>query len=325
MTADDTATSPSPGTTVCPRADDNGRAAQHYIHTVTSSCAERHDRALEPCELSFDFSVHNMFTTWHAGASLHVLPANRVMNAVKFARTERLTVWNSVPSLVGMLRQVKALAPGVLPDLRVTVLGGEQLPEAVVSAWRSAAPNSAIHNIYGPTEPTVCCLKQGVGEPTAPTPGRDSVAIGVPLRATRRRSWTRRARRWPMAPPASWPSRVCSCRRLPQRSELSRERFPRCRPALVPHGRPGHARHAGRVHWLGRIEPGEDPRPHLELEEVDAHVRQAARADFAATVACPCGGRRAGPGGFRRRNPRRVDQVVAELRARLPPTWCPAA
>ena len=139
------------------------------------------DRALEVCELSFDFSVLDMFATWQVGASLHVLPANRVMNAVKFARESRLTVWNSVPSLVGMLNQIKALKPGALPDLRLTVFGGEPLPVDTVEAWQQAAPNSVVYNLYGPTEVTVSCLSQPVTDPLPVTPKRNVIAIGSPF------------------------------------------------------------------------------------------------------------------------------------------------
>ena len=60
-------------------------------------------------------------------AQLHVV-------AVKFAVDSGLTVWNSVPSLAGMLRQIKALKPASLAGLRLTVFGGEQLPVGVVTA-----------------------------------------------------------------------------------------------------------------------------------------------------------------------------------------------
>lgn len=69
------------------------------------------------------------------------------MNAVKFMQKNELTVWNSVPSLAGLLRQVKALAPNSLAGVRITVFGGEQLPGTTVEAWRLAAPNSTIHNL----------------------------------------------------------------------------------------------------------------------------------------------------------------------------------
>ena len=120
-------------------------AARHYVRAICAMLGLLPtDRALETCELSFDFSVHNMFATWEAGAALHILPAARVMNAVKFARESQLTVWHSVPSLAGMLRQITALGPNSLPGLRVTVFGGEALPSATARAWQAAAPNSRI-------------------------------------------------------------------------------------------------------------------------------------------------------------------------------------
>ena len=95
-------------------------SARHYVASITRTLELRaSDRALETCELGFDFSVHNMYATWEAGASLYLLPATQVMNAVQFARDTALTVWNSVPSLAGMLAQLKTLAPGRLPGARV--------------------------------------------------------------------------------------------------------------------------------------------------------------------------------------------------------------
>ena len=137
-------------------------AARHYVTMITDYLGlKASDLALETCELSFDFSVHNMFSTWQVGASLYILPATTVMNAVKFARNSGLTVWNSVPSLGGMLRQLKALAPDSLAGLRITVFGGEQLPASTVAAWQVAAPNSAIVILYGPTEAKVFCWVSG--------------------------------------------------------------------------------------------------------------------------------------------------------------------
>ena len=127
-------------------------SARHYIQNVTRWLGlGPDDRALETCELSFDFSVHNMFSTWEAGACLHILPANQVMNAVRYVQEAQLTVWNSVPSLAGMLRQVGVLKPGSLASLRKTVFGGEPLTETLVGHWRDAAPNSEVANLYGPT------------------------------------------------------------------------------------------------------------------------------------------------------------------------------
>lgn len=139
------------------------------------------DRVLETCELTFDVSVHNMFVTWMAGAALYVLPPTQVMNAIRFVKTHALTVWNSVPSLVGMLRQIKALAPGSMPTIRKALFAGESLTTGIVESWRSAAPNSTVYDLYGPTEATVFCMHHVVGSPARVTPGRDLISIGKAL------------------------------------------------------------------------------------------------------------------------------------------------
>jgi D-alanine--poly(phosphoribitol) ligase subunit 1 len=139
------------------------------------------DRTLEVTELGFDVSVLNMFATWQACASLHVLPAVRVMNAVGFAREQRLTVWSSTPSLIALLRQIKALAPGALPDLRLAMFIGEPLSTAALEAFHGAAPSCIIEDLYGPTEATVVNTGQRIERSCVITPGRDLVSIGMAL------------------------------------------------------------------------------------------------------------------------------------------------
>lgn len=143
------------------------------------------DRTLEVTELGFDVSVMNMFATWQAQASLHVLPAVRVMNAVGFAREQRLTVWSSTPSLIALLRQVKALAPGALPDVRLAVFIGEPLSAATIEAFRAAAPSCIVDDLYGPTETTVVNTGQRIEANAVFTPGRDVASIGTALPGNR--------------------------------------------------------------------------------------------------------------------------------------------
>lgn len=157
-------------------------AVHHYVSMITDYLGlVSSDRVLETCEINFDFSIHNMFSTWAVGASLYILPASEAINAIRFAKAESLTVWNSVPSLAGILNQVKALKPRSLDQLRITVFGGEQLPRGIVNSWKEAAPNSAIFNLYGPTEATVFCMATCVGESLNMLTNRDVISIGRAL------------------------------------------------------------------------------------------------------------------------------------------------
>jgi len=73
------------------------------------------------------------------------------------------------------------LTCGAFPSLRYSGFCGEPLPVASAEAWRSAAPNSVIANFYGPTEATVACLAQLYSVPPPITKERGIVAIGKPF------------------------------------------------------------------------------------------------------------------------------------------------
>ena len=47
------------------------------------------------------------------------------------------------------------LKPGCFPMLTHSMFCGEQFPVDIAKAWRLAAPNSTIENLYGPTETTI--------------------------------------------------------------------------------------------------------------------------------------------------------------------------
>lgn len=266
-------------------------AFRHYVAAVNATLGMGpDDRVLGVSELSFDVSAHNMFATWEAGAALHMLPAAATMNAVKFARNAGLTVWNSAPSLAGMLRQVRALAPGSLPSLRVTAFGGEPLPAATVAAWRQAAPGSAIFNVYGPTEATVGCLAQQVGEPLEVTPGRDVIAIGMPFPGTEARIAGEDGQPFADGTPGEL---LIAGEQLAagylDTPALTAARFP------VIAGKRWYRTgdlalrdEAGRFHCLGRIDNQVKVFGHrIELDEIDAHLRHASGVDLVSAVAWP--------------------------------------
>ena len=140
------------------------------------------DRISQRHELSFDFSVLDLFITWFSGASLHVVPASQLMGPSRFIRERQLTAWFSVPSAVAFMRDMKMLTAGAFPSLRYSAFCGEPLPAASVRAWQGACKNSVIDNIYGPTEATVACLGQRCSEPFVVTEERGTIAIGKPFR-----------------------------------------------------------------------------------------------------------------------------------------------
>jgi len=139
------------------------------------------DRVSQRHELSFDFSVLDLFITWLSGASLHVVPASQLIGASRFIRERELTTWFAVPSSVTFMRDMKMLTPGAFPSVRYSAFCGEPLPASSLRAWQEACQNSVIDNIYGPTEATVACLGQRCSEPLVVTKERGTIAIGKPF------------------------------------------------------------------------------------------------------------------------------------------------
>jgi len=139
------------------------------------------DRISQRHDLSFDFSVLDLFVTWFSGASLHVIPATQLMGPSRFIREHQLTVWFSVPSVIAFMSEMKMLTAGAFPSLRYSAFCGEPLPTASVRKWQEACPNSVIDNIYGPTEATVACLGYNCAAELLATEERGTVAIGRPF------------------------------------------------------------------------------------------------------------------------------------------------
>lgn len=113
------------------------------------------DRASQAFQMTFDVSVHDLFTTWSHGACLCSIPHRQLMAPARFIQDKRLTLWYSVPSVIMFLSRMRMLKPGMFPTLRMSFFAGEVLPAGLASQWQAAAPNSIVENLYGPTEATI--------------------------------------------------------------------------------------------------------------------------------------------------------------------------
>lgn len=116
-------------------------------------------RYIQLCELVFDPSVHDMFVCWANGGCLYVPETVDPLFNADFVKRHQITHWNSVPSSAGFMQQMRKLAPGAFPSLRVSLFGGEPLPRSLALAWMRAAPNSRVLHMYGPTEATIACTR----------------------------------------------------------------------------------------------------------------------------------------------------------------------
>jgi non-ribosomal peptide synthetase component F len=115
------------------------------------------DRMSQMFDMTFVLSVFDMFMAWERGAYVCCPSQKTLIKPGKFVRDMELTVWFSVPSTVGFMKQLGMLKPRQYESLRLSLFCGEPLPVSSATAWLEAAPNSILENLYGPTELTISC------------------------------------------------------------------------------------------------------------------------------------------------------------------------
>lgn len=253
-----------------------------------------HDRFSQMSDLSFDWSVHDLYVCWEGGACLVSIPEASHLAPAKLIRAERLTMWASVPSTVGVMLSMRMLKPGAFPALRGSVFCGEPLPAVSADAWQRAAPQSIVENLYGPTETTVAITRYRWQAATSPAQCQGGI---VPI------GWMFPGQRGcvvdsGLAPvPAGTPGELClagsqvalgywkdpgeTARRFVTVPGLGDTRWYRTGD-LVREGEDGC------LYYLGRLDDQVKIRGYrVELQEIDHAVRQASGADLVMSVAWP--------------------------------------
>ncbi len=139
------------------------------------------DRCSQTFDLTFDLSVHDLFTCWDAGATLCPY-AERSLTPATVVDEMELTVWFSVPSVAMFASKLGLLQPGAFPTLRWSLFCGEALSSSLAAAWQGAANNSILENLYGPTEATIAITYYRWDSATSPAECvRGLVPIGWPF------------------------------------------------------------------------------------------------------------------------------------------------
>ncbi|MGN9816693.1 AMP-binding protein [Streptomyces sp. SD11] len=131
---------------------------------------------------NFDLSTFDLFTALSVGAGVWIVADDRARDVGALARGIRehgVTVWYSVPSVLNLLTRSGALTPDTVRTLRYVLFAGEVYP---IGQLRSLAAllseETALYNLYGPTETNVCTYHRVRAEDLA----RDEpVPIGTPV------------------------------------------------------------------------------------------------------------------------------------------------
>jgi amino acid adenylation domain-containing protein len=159
------------------------RNVSHFLDAVRSRYRiTEHDRLSQLFDLTFDLSVFDMFLAWGSGACVCSPSEKARLVPSSFVGDARLSVWFSVPSTGVLLRRLGKLRPDAYPGLRLALFCGEALPLELAQAWAAAAPNAAIENLYGPTEVTIACTAYRFDAARSPAECHGGlVPIGDPL------------------------------------------------------------------------------------------------------------------------------------------------
>lgn len=140
------------------------------------------DRALALSALNFDLSVYDIFGMSAAGGALVMPDATGIKDPAHWAELmtqHRVTVWNSVPTLMRMMVEYLSTAPErIPPGLRLVILSGDWIPVNLPDRIKSLWPGVAVIGAGGPTETSVWNVHYPIGEVN---PAWSSIPYGRPI------------------------------------------------------------------------------------------------------------------------------------------------
>jgi amino acid adenylation domain-containing protein len=143
------------------------------------------DVVLGLSSLSFDLSVFDVFGVLGAGGTL-VLPragsGRDPGHWLELVAEHGVTVWNSVPALMGMFVEHVAGQDATELPLKLVLLSGDWIPVELPDRVRAAAPGAQVVSLGGATEAGIWSIAYPIGEVD---PAWDSIPYGRPLRNQR--------------------------------------------------------------------------------------------------------------------------------------------
>ena len=116
------------------------------------------DRVLALSRLNFDLSVYDIFGLLAAGGTI-VMPAPELSRDtthwVQLIAAEKVTVWDTVPALMGLLVEQAEQGEAIGQSLRLVMLSGDWIPVGLPGRIRRLLPRATIMSLGGATEASI--------------------------------------------------------------------------------------------------------------------------------------------------------------------------
>ncbi|MEO1592147.1 MAG: amino acid adenylation domain-containing protein, partial [Cyanobacteria bacterium J06632_22] len=135
--------------------------------------------------LSFDLSVYDIFGTLAAGAAIVMPAANQVKNTAHWRNLlvqHQVTVWNSVPALMGLLLSelsVSGNSSEILDSsLRLAMLSGDWIPLTLPEQFKQQFSDAQLISLGGATEASIWSIAYPI---ETVDPSWHSIPYGRPL------------------------------------------------------------------------------------------------------------------------------------------------
>jgi amino acid adenylation domain-containing protein len=159
----------------------HGNLREFVEWAVVTFSISRWDRLVSHAPLNFDLSFFDLFAAVRAGASVALVPPEQAGNGrllMQFIRQQRITVWQSVPSALGLVCDAAESDCEAVADVRAVLFAGERMPAARLRKLAGIFPRARNYNIYGCTESNDTFMYEVPDDLTAIP---DPLPIGMPL------------------------------------------------------------------------------------------------------------------------------------------------
>lgn len=136
------------------------KAARKAVSNVVNTeqqyyCVQPGDRWSQYSNIGYDMGIMDALQALCHGATLIPItgPRDRIMPA-KAIRESRITIWQSVPSVLELMIQAKQVSSDLLSSLRLMIFCGEPLFPRQLEMLFESCPELIVFNAYGTTETT---------------------------------------------------------------------------------------------------------------------------------------------------------------------------